>query len=62
MTHGVEIEVEDSEDIRQHQNKSRSMEDGQLLNKKMKDKITMTRNNLRVTTRAIYFARWLVNR
>ena len=32
------------------------MEDGQLLNKRMKDKITVTRNDLRVTTTAIYFA------
>ena len=55
---GMEIEVEDSEDRRRRQNKSRCMEDGQLLNKRMKDdKITVTRNDLRVTTRAIYLAR-----
>ena len=45
MAHGVEIEVEDSEDIRQHQNKSRCMEDGQLLNKRMKDKKQLARHH-----------------
>ena len=47
----MEIEVEDSEDRRRCQNEYRCMEDGQLLNKRMKDdKITLTRNDLRVTT------------
>ena len=59
---GMEIEVEDSEYRRRRQNESRHMENGQMLNIKMKDKITMTRNDLLVTTRAIYFIRCLVNR
>ena len=57
-----EIEVEDSEDRRWHQNESRCMEDDSLLNKGMKDdKITVTRNDLHVTTRVIYYACWPVN-
>ena len=46
--HRAIIKVEDSEDRRRRQNESRCMED---------DKITVTRNNLRVTTRVIYFTR-----
>ena len=54
----MEIEVEDSEDGRRPQNESRCMEDSSLLNKRMKDdKITVTRKDLRVTTRSIYFVR-----
>ena len=54
-----EIEVEDR---RWCQNESRCMEDDSLLNKRMKDdKIMVTRNDLRVTTRVIYFACWPVN-
>ena len=55
---GMEIEFEDSKDKRRRQNVSRCMEDGLLPNKRTKDdKITATRNDLDVTTRAIYFAR-----
>ena len=48
----MEIKI-DVKDRRRSQNKSRC---GSLLNRKMKDdKITVTRNDLRVITGAIYF-------
>ena len=56
----MEVEVKNLEDKRSHQNKCRNIEDGQLLNKRMKDKITLTGDDLRVSTRAIYFTRWRV--
>ena len=44
-------------------NNTRTGDVWKTLSKRMKDdKITMIRNDWRVTTRAIYFARWLVNR
>ena len=50
----MENEVKDSD--RRWQNESRCMEDGYLLNKRMKDnKIMVERNNLHISTRAIYF-------
>ena len=46
---GMEIEVKGLEHRRRCQNESRCMEDGYLLNKRMKDdKITVTKNDLRV--------------
>ena len=54
----MEIEVENSEDRRRRQNESRDMKDSELLNKRMKDdKITVTGDDLPVSTRAIYFTR-----
>ena len=54
---GVEIKVEDSEDRRRSERVQMSGRQ-LLLNKRMKDdKITMTTNDLRVTTGVIYFAR-----
>ena len=54
----MEDGVENLEDRRRHQNESRCMQDGYLLTKRMKDdKITVYRNDLRASTRAIYFAR-----
>ena len=47
----MEVEVEDSQDRRRRQNESRRR---LTANKSMKDKITMTRNDLRVTIRAIF--------
>jgi len=53
----MEAEVKDSEDRRRRQNEFRCMEDGSLLNKRMKDdKIMVTRNDLCVSTQTIYFA------
>ena len=52
----MEVEVEDSEDRRRRQNKSKDIEDGYLLNKRIKDKITVTGDDLHVSTQAIYFA------
>ena len=51
----IAMVVEDSEDRRRRQIKSREL--NSTNNKRMKDKITVTGDDLRVSTRAIYFAR-----
>ena len=56
------MKIEDLEDRSWRQKESRDMEDGYLLNKRMKDdKITVTGDDTHVSTQAIYFARWPVN-